>query len=160
MPVLSRMTVEQRLLTLYVSSVMVDAFDLVFSRRNERSLCMQHVQLTCECMCSQRLPEAAQAASERAAGQNFAARGQINGCMLCYAVMQQCSHDLLEAAWASPSAQSMLAAGTATLVAGSITDMVDLSFTTTVTWYITDMLDTDMLDMLDMLCTKTTDAKT
>jgi len=62
-----------------------------------------------------------------------------------------------EAAWASPSAQSMLAAGTATLAAVFITDMADLSFTTTVTWYITDMLHTDMLDML---CTMTTDAKT
>ncbi|OLQ03622.1 hypothetical protein AK812_SmicGene13411 [Symbiodinium microadriaticum] len=45
-----QMTVEQRLLTLYVSSVMVES-----------------------ALCSNGLPEAAQAASERAAGQNLAA---------------------------------------------------------------------------------------
>ena len=37
---LPRMTVEQRILTLYVSSVMVDAVALVFTCRNGRSLCM------------------------------------------------------------------------------------------------------------------------
>ena len=90
----------------------------------------------------QRLPEAAQAASEWAAGQNFAARGQINGCVLSYVVVQNVQPICWRQHGRRRQHRACWRRARPLWLAVFITDMADLSFTTTVTWYITDMLHT------------------